>query len=135
MRSPSGAHRRPTTSPTSYACGFVEAARPREWSGTLLGRRNRPHLLEAWGSRFNVQLEEHLAVFRYRDQPGMLGRVGTALGDAGVNIISAAVGRRPEGDSDGEAVMVVTADSQVPADVLAMLLAGSDFFAARAVSL
>ncbi len=33
------------------------------------------------------------------------------------------------------AVMVVTADSQVPADVLAMLLAGSDFFAARAVSL
>ena len=103
--------------------------------GTLLGRRNRPHLLEAWGSRFNVQLEEHLAVFRYRDQPGMLGRVGTALGDAGVNIISAAVGRRPEGDSDGEAVMVVTADSQVPADVLAMLLAGSDFFAARAVSL
>jgi hypothetical protein len=31
--------------------------------------------------------------------------------------------------------MVVTADSQVPADVLAMLLAGSDFFAARAVSL
>ena len=103
--------------------------------GTLFGRRNRPHLLEAWGSRFNVQLEDHLAVFRYRDQPGMLGRVGTALGNAGVNIISAAVGRRPEGDSDGEAVMVVTADSQVPADVLAMLLAGSDFFAARAVSL
>ena len=43
--------------------------------GTVLGRRNRPHLLEAWGSRFNVQLEPHLAVFRYRDQPGMLGRV------------------------------------------------------------
>ena len=103
--------------------------------GTVLGRRNRPHLLEAWGSRFNVQLEEHLAVFRYRDQPGMLGRVGTALGDAGVNIISAAVGRRPEGDSDGEAVMVVTADAPVPAEVLAALLAGSDFFAARAVSL
>jgi hypothetical protein len=33
------------------------------------------------------------------------------------DIISAAVGRRPEGDSDGEAVMVVTADSQVPANV------------------
>jgi D-3-phosphoglycerate dehydrogenase len=103
--------------------------------GTVLGRRNRPHLLEAWGSRFNVQLEEHLAVFRYRDQPGMLGKVGTGLGDAGVNIISAAVGRRPEGDSDGEAVMVVTADAPVPAEVLAALLAGSAFFAARAVSL
>jgi D-3-phosphoglycerate dehydrogenase len=74
-------------------------------------------------------------VFRYRDQPGMLGKVGTGLGDAGVNIISAAVGRRPEGDSDGEAVMVVTADAPVPAEVLAALLAGSAFFAARAVSL
>ena len=65
--------------------------------GTTLGRRNRPHLLEAWGSRFNVQLEDHLAVFRYRDQPGMLGRVGTELGAAGVNVISAAVGLRPGG--------------------------------------
>ncbi|HEY2983908.1 MAG TPA: NAD(P)-dependent oxidoreductase, partial [Jatrophihabitantaceae bacterium] len=103
--------------------------------GTVLGRRNRPHLLEAWGSRFNVQLEEHLAVFRYRDQPGMLGRVGTALGNAGVNIVSAAVGRRPDDDSDGEAVMVVTADAHVPPEVLASLMAGTDFFDARAVSL
>jgi D-3-phosphoglycerate dehydrogenase len=103
--------------------------------GTVLGRRNRPHLLEAWGSRFNVQLEQHLAVFRYRDQPGMLGRVGTALGDAGVNIISAAVGRRPDGDSDDEAVMIVTTDSRVPTPVLAALVTGADFFEARAVSL
>jgi D-3-phosphoglycerate dehydrogenase / 2-oxoglutarate reductase len=102
--------------------------------GTVLGRRNRPHLLEAWGSRFNVQLEEYLAMFRYRDQPGMLGRVGTALGDAGVNIVSAAVGRRPDEESDDEAVMVVTADAPVPAEVLESLLAGDDFFDARGVS-
>jgi D-3-phosphoglycerate dehydrogenase / 2-oxoglutarate reductase len=103
--------------------------------GTVLGRRNRPHLLEAWGSRFNVQLEQHLAVFRYRDQPGMLGRVGTALGDAGVNIVSAAVGRRPDVDSADEAVMIVTTDARVPAPVLAALVTGADFFEARAVSL
>jgi D-3-phosphoglycerate dehydrogenase len=103
--------------------------------GTVLGRRNRPHLLEAWGSRFNVQLEEHLAVFRYRDQPGMLGRVGTALGNAGINIISAAVGRRPKDDNDDEAVMIVTADAPVPRHVLAELVAAADFFDARTVSL
>ena len=34
--------------------------------GTTLGRRDRPHLLEAWGQRFNVQLEDHLALFRYQ---------------------------------------------------------------------
>ena len=103
--------------------------------GTVLGRRNRPHLLEAWGSRFNVQLEKHLAVFRYRDQPGMLGRVGTALGNAGVNIVSAAVGHRPGDGNDDEAVMVVTADTRVPTDVLANLEAGPDFYGARAASL
>jgi len=102
--------------------------------GTVLGRRNRPHLLEAWGSRFNVQLEDHLAIFRYRDQPGMLGQVGMALGNAGVNIVSAAVGRRPDVDTAEEAVMIVTADTKVPADVLASLVAGADFFDARAVS-
>jgi D-3-phosphoglycerate dehydrogenase len=103
--------------------------------GTVLGRRNRPHLLEAWGARFNVQLEPYLAVFRYRDQPGMLGRVGTALGAAGINIVSAAVGRHPAGDTDSEAVMIVTADAAVPPTVLDSLVAGPGFFAARAVSL
>ena len=103
--------------------------------GTVLGRRNRPHLLEAWGSRFNVQLESHLTLFRYRDQPGMLGRVGTALGEAGVNVVSAAVGRRPVDETDSEAVMVVTADAPVPPSVLDAVVAGPDFFAARAVNL
>ena len=53
-----------------------------------------------------------------------------------MNIVSAAVGRRPDDkDNDGEAVMVVTADAHVPPEVLASLMAGTDFFDARAVSL
>ncbi len=64
--------------------------------GTLIGRRNRPHLLEAWGQRFDVQLEQHITLFRYRDVPGMIGRVGTIFGEHGINIVSAAVGRQPE---------------------------------------
>ncbi len=103
--------------------------------GTVLGNRDRPHLLEAWGSRFNVQLEQHLAIFRYRDQPGRIGRVGTALGEAGVNIVSAAVGRQPDGADEGEAVMVVTADSCVPQDVIDAIVASDGFVAGRAVSL
>jgi D-3-phosphoglycerate dehydrogenase / 2-oxoglutarate reductase len=128
---------------TPHASDFTDLVRVRLRSGgettqvvgTVLGRRNRPHLLEAWGSRFNVQLEEHLAVFRYRDQPGMLGRVGTTLGDAGVNILSAAVGRRPSGDTGEEAVMVVTTDRAVGPAVLDGLATGPGFFAACAVSL
>jgi hypothetical protein len=59
--------------------------------------------------------------------------VGTELGSAGVNIISAAVGRRPE--EDGEASMVVTADSPVPQDVVDRLVASDGFLEGRAVSL
>jgi D-3-phosphoglycerate dehydrogenase / 2-oxoglutarate reductase len=103
--------------------------------GTVLGNRDRPHLLEAWGSRFNVQLEPHLAIFRYRDQPGMIGRVGTALGDAGVNIVSAAVGRQPDGADEGEAVMVVTADSRVSQEVVDTVVASDGFIAGRTISL
>ena len=44
--------------------------------------------------------EGHLALFRYQDVPGMVGRVGTAFGAHGVNISSAAaVGRQPPGDA------------------------------------
>ena len=103
--------------------------------GTVLGSRNRPHLLEAWGSRFNVQLENNLAVFRYTDQPGMLGRVGTMLGDAGVNIVSAAVGWKPEEVSEGDAVMVVTADAAIPQDVVDSIAATDGFVAGRTISL
>ncbi len=104
--------------------------------GTVLGRRDRPHLLEAWGSRFNVQLEQNLAIFRYEDRPGMLGRVGVALGEAGVNIVSAAVGRRPDDNGgDGQATMVVTADAAVPQEVVDAIAASDGFAAGRTVSL
>jgi D-3-phosphoglycerate dehydrogenase / 2-oxoglutarate reductase len=103
--------------------------------GTTLGRRHRPHLLEAWGSRFNVQLDPHLAIFRYEDRPGMLGRVGTSLAEAGVNIISAAVGRRPEGDGGEEAAMLVTADVAIPQAVVDEIVAGEGFVEGRTVSL
>jgi D-3-phosphoglycerate dehydrogenase len=105
--------------------------------GTVAGLRHRPHLLEAWGSRFDVQLEDHIAVFRYEDRPGMLGRAALALGDAGINIISAAVGRRPDGEGrgDGEATMVVTTGSRVPQEVLDSVVASDGFHAGRTVSL
>jgi D-3-phosphoglycerate dehydrogenase len=106
--------------------------------GTTLGRLHRPHLLEAWGSRFNVQLDPHLAVFRYRDVPGMLGRVGTVLGEEGINIISAAVGRRPDEEAataNGEAAMVVTADEPIPKEVVDRIVASDGFVAGRTVSL
>src|SRR5205807_3613638 len=104
--------------------------------GTVIGRRNRPHLLEAWGQRFDIQLEQHVTLFRYRDVPGMIGRVGTIFGSHGINIVSAAVGRQPEDGEGGTlAAMVITTDSPVPPAVLDEVVAGDGFEAGRTVTL
>jgi D-3-phosphoglycerate dehydrogenase / 2-oxoglutarate reductase len=107
--------------------------------GTTLGQLHRPHLLEAWGQRFNLQMDEgHLALFRYQDVPGMVGRVGTAFGEHGVNISAAAVGRQPPGDGAARgdvAVMAVTTDAPVPEAVLQQIVSSDGFLAGRSVAL
>jgi D-3-phosphoglycerate dehydrogenase len=103
--------------------------------GTNLGRQHRPHLLEAWGHRFNLQLEENLSVFRYSDVPGMIGIVGVRFGDAGINISAAAVGHRPDGEAEGQAVMAVTTEVPVPDEVMRSVLAAEGFETGRTVSL
>ncbi|HEU0025171.1 MAG TPA: phosphoglycerate dehydrogenase [Thermoleophilaceae bacterium] len=132
-----------TESSTAQARDFTDLVRVTVVSGgqrtrvvgTTLGSHHRPHLLEAWGSRFNLQLEGHLAIFRYEDRPGMLGRVGTALGEQGINIVSAAVGRGMDPETGGQASMVVTADSAVPQDVVDAIAATDGFAAGRTISL
>ena len=56
-----------------------------------------------------------MVFFRYVDRPGIIGRVGTIFGDANINIATMDVGRRAQG---GEALMVLTVDSEVPQPVL-----------------
>ena len=86
------------------------------------GRRHRrraaqrPYLVGVWGESFYMPFADHLAIFRYADQPGMIGRVGTVFGEQGVNIVSAAVGAEESGD---EAVMALTTDAPVPDEVVA----------------
>ena len=66
----------------------------------------------------------------------MIGRVGTAFGEHGVNIGSAAVGHAPDdGEGDGLAVMVVTTDQPVPQDVVDQLASADGFVGGRAVAL
>jgi D-3-phosphoglycerate dehydrogenase / 2-oxoglutarate reductase len=107
-------------------------------AGTLIGRRHRPHLLEAWGQRFDIQLEDHITIFRYSDVPGMIGKVGTCFGQHGINIVSAAVGRQPDESETGRgrlAAMAITTDAAVPHAVIEEIVAGDGFQAGRTVSL
>jgi D-3-phosphoglycerate dehydrogenase len=68
----------------------------------------------------------------------MVGRVGTAFGEHGINISQAAVGRTPPGEDghrDNVAVMAVTADAPVPQALVDQIAATDGFIAGRAVSL
>jgi D-3-phosphoglycerate dehydrogenase len=104
--------------------------------GTTIGRLHRPHLLAAWGQRFNLQLEDYLTLFRYHDVPGVIGRVGTIFGAHGINIGSAAVGHSPANGDQQHAVMVFTTDVPVPQAIVDEIIGASeDFIDGRTVAL
>jgi D-3-phosphoglycerate dehydrogenase len=107
-------------------------------AGTGIGPNQVPHLAEVWGQRFTVELAQHVSVFRYRDVPGMIGRVGSVFGQHAINISSAAVGRQlggAEADAQGLAAMVMMTNEEVPDEVLAEIVALDGFFSGRSVTL
>jgi D-3-phosphoglycerate dehydrogenase len=104
-----------------------------EVAGTGVGPKNEPYLVKAWGESFYLPFAEHITVFRYADMPGMIGRVGTAFGDQGVNIVSAAVGAEQDGGDN--AVMALTTDAPVRPDALQTILALDGFSIGRSVDL
>jgi D-3-phosphoglycerate dehydrogenase len=86
-------------------------------AGTLWsnGLRETLKLTEVNGFDLELDVDGMVLFFRYTDRPGVVGRVGTTLGRIGVNIASMQVSRRSAG---GEALMALTVDSTVPADLL-----------------
>jgi D-3-phosphoglycerate dehydrogenase len=85
-------------------------------AGTLVGKRDGERLVQVYGFDLDIAPARHMAFFLYDDRPGVIGAVGTLLGTAGVNIASMEVGRREAG---GPALMALTVDVPIPADVLA----------------
>lgn len=101
-------------------------------SGTLIGPRHQPRLVEAMGFDMDIVPEKHMLFIRNEDVPGMIGKVGSILGDHGINIGNMAVGRGAPGS---RAAMAVTVDEPVPEEVVRVLLETPGFNEARAVTL
>ena len=85
-------------------------------SGTLFGKNQVPKLVEVLGFDMDLDLAGYLLFFVYADRPGVVGAVGVALGEAGINIAGAQVSRTTQG---GDALMAVTVDSPVSSELLA----------------
>jgi D-3-phosphoglycerate dehydrogenase len=84
-------------------------------AGTTIGSENRPWLVSALGFDLDLELDPLLVLFRYDDVPGVIGRVGTLFGDAGVNIANMTVSRSRRG---GKALMVLSVDTRPPAELV-----------------
>jgi D-3-phosphoglycerate dehydrogenase len=84
-------------------------------SGTLYGKNQVARLTEVAGFEIDLAADGRLLFFTYADRPGVVGAVGAALGEAGINIAGAQVSRTTEG---GEALMAVTVDSPVSPELL-----------------
>lgn len=84
--------------------GSVHSAR-----GTLLGKGNEPRIVGINGREVEVAAEGSLLVLENNDQPGMVGAVGTLLGNDGVNIADMSLSRLTPG---GTAYMVVRVDHE-----------------------
>jgi D-3-phosphoglycerate dehydrogenase / 2-oxoglutarate reductase len=83
-----------------------------------------PRLLHVDGIDVEAPLERNLIYLRNRDVPGVIGKVGTILGEDSINIADFSLGRRSaekESDQPREAIAVVHVDGRVPDEVLAKL--------------
>lgn len=101
-------------------------------AGTLAGPSESPRIVGIDDHSVDVPPARYMLVVRNDDRPGMIGRVGTTLGDAGINIADMALGRGPSGE---HAVMVLSTDSPVGPDVVERLRAQDGILDAKSIEL
>ncbi len=92
-------------------------ARTRTVSGTLFTGKE-PRIVDIEGVRIEAELSEHMLFIRNDDQPGLIGQVGTILGEAGQNIANFHLGRTPKGDS---AICLISLDNAVSDNIMAKI--------------
>jgi D-3-phosphoglycerate dehydrogenase len=101
-------------------------------SGTTTGRDDEPRLVRALGYDVEIALEPLMLFVVNDDRPGRIGRLGTILGEADVNIANMAVSRnRPR----SRALMVLTLDTPIPPEVLERIREEPGLLDPRAIAL
>jgi D-3-phosphoglycerate dehydrogenase len=89
-------------------------------SGTLFGKDDRTWLVRARGYEIEIELAGLMLFVVNDDRPGMIGKIGTLLGEAGVNVANMNVARNREG---GMALSAIQVDGDVPPATLDALRA------------
>jgi D-3-phosphoglycerate dehydrogenase len=87
----------------------------RNLSATLTGRRRQGRIVMIDDHLTDIPPSEHMLVVKNDDRPGAIGRVATALGDAGINIANMDVGTT---ETEGSALMCIATTTAVPLEVM-----------------
>ncbi len=101
-------------------------------AGTAIGREGRRQLVRALDYEIDLELDRYMLFVVNEDLPGMIGRLGTILGEAGANIANMAVSRNRR---EATALMALTLDAPLSSDVLGRLRNEPGFVEARFIVL
>ena len=96
--------------------------------GTLLGKNNDPRIVEVDGQAIEVRPVDILLVIRNVDKPGIVGKLGTILGDYSVNIANMSLSRAEAGEW---ALTICELDHEPPVSALESLVSDPDIEEAR----
>ncbi|KAB0671034.1 phosphoglycerate dehydrogenase [Oryzomonas sagensis] len=99
-------------------------------SGTLF--EGVPRIVRLRDYSMDFSPEEHMLLLNYNDRPGIIGKVGTILGQYNINIGSMNLGRH---EKKGEAMVLLSLDTAVPENVLQEIKAAADASYIRALSM
>ena len=105
------------------------------WAGTLFGyggQRREGRITEIDGFHLEATPHGHMLVTRNHDVPGVIGGIGTILGQGGVNISRFHLGRRERG---GEAMAVIEVDAPLSKETLQSLRSLEQVISAQPIEL
>ncbi len=110
----------------------TEGAHTAQAAGTLFGKQQKPRIVGIDEHTVDLPPARYMLVVHNDDKPGMIGRVTTVLGDAGVNISDMGVGRSASGEA---ALMVLATDSPVSGETVSRVAGEPGVQSARAIDL
>ena len=116
------------------ASAFASALHVSGGSTSLVGTsaQGRPRIVAVDGFEIDAIPQGHMLVTRHRDVPGMIGKVGTLLGEAAVNVSTMQVSRE---DAGGDALMILSTDRRADAATVERIRAIAGIKSVRALDL
>jgi D-3-phosphoglycerate dehydrogenase len=110
-------HDRPGDYQSMMRLSVTTDQRTRDVCGTLFGS-DKPRIVKIKGIRIEAELGRHMLYTTNEDKPGFIGRLGTLLGESGVNIATFHLGRSGPG---ADAIALIEVDQPLPDALLAQV--------------